>query len=632
MKHHLIIALTAFLLPSLCARAATETELIVRLAQGDSSKYQLSNASVLSFDSKTLFVKTSTSGAHSLSDIKQLVFSGTFSGSHDSQQGSSVADIPVGTPVDYKVPYGLTGQIIPIKQLLDISSATIVLPQTVYNYTGSAIEPQCVVRLGSTTLTAGTDYTVSYSNNINVGTATITITGTGDYTGTNSSSFTITAVQEKTISVLINGQSITPEYSNARAYYNSPEYGTVVVMNSYALAGTEVEIYIFPHNSYCTSKDSIKPALSGDDPADLSANRKYTLKMPASGNVVIEVTFFKISGFADADVSVVPDEPLVYTGDSIKPALNVTLNGSMLTAGADYTASYTNNVNVGTATVTVTGIGNYSGTKTATFTIKPRSLDKAILELSEDSCTYTGQPVAPECTLYFDGREPLVSGTDYRVTYINNTDPGIAKISVEGIGNYTGNRDTTFVIFREPAAIVWINGNKTAPVADAAGSSSVVFNSQYGTVKLDDYYARDSKVFLGITAGDNYLISKDDVSITGAISTPDVFMETPKMLIYSYTAPNTGQVQINVTFKFDDTVGIDDPSLGALSFELLNRQIVRVTGADAEAPVSVYDARGRQLAVEVSRSTRELLVSLASQPQGLYIIKVNNKTFKVYIK
>ena len=73
-------------------------------------------------------------------------------------------------------------------------------------------------------------------------------------------------------------------------------------------------------------------------------------------------------------------------------------------------------------------------------------------------------------------------------------------------------------------------------------------------------------------------------------------------------------------------------SISALQFTVINAQTVRVTGAKETAPVSVFDARGQQVAAEVSRNSRELLVRLARQPQGLYIIKVNNQSFKVYRK
>ncbi len=59
-----------------------------------------------------------------------------------------------------------------------------------------------------------------------------------------------------------------------------------------------------------------------------------------------------------------------YTGSAITPAVTVTLDGKTLVSGTDYTVSYSNNVNEGTATVTVTGKGAYTGTATTTFVIK----------------------------------------------------------------------------------------------------------------------------------------------------------------------------------------------------------------------------------------------------------------------
>ena len=60
----------------------------------------------------------------------------------------------------------------------------------------------------------------------------------------------------------------------------------------------------------------------------------------------------------------------VYTGKEIKQAVKVTLGGKVLTA-ADYDVSYSNNTNVGTASLTITGKGNYDGSVTKTFDIIP---------------------------------------------------------------------------------------------------------------------------------------------------------------------------------------------------------------------------------------------------------------------
>ncbi|MDO5425167.1 MAG: hypothetical protein Q4F41_15705 [Eubacteriales bacterium] len=68
-------------------------------------------------------------------------------------------------------------------------------------YTGKALTPSVTVKDGSTTLKKGTDYTVSYKNNINVGTATITIKGKGNYTGTKTTTFQIVAGSASKVTV-----------------------------------------------------------------------------------------------------------------------------------------------------------------------------------------------------------------------------------------------------------------------------------------------------------------------------------------------------------------------------------------------------------------------------------------------
>ena len=72
---------------------------------------------------------------------------------------------------------------------VDVKKATITVADQ--NYTGKALKPAPTVKHGGKTLKAGTDYTVSYKNNVNVGTATVTITGKGNYTGSKSANFQI---------------------------------------------------------------------------------------------------------------------------------------------------------------------------------------------------------------------------------------------------------------------------------------------------------------------------------------------------------------------------------------------------------------------------------------------------------
>jgi len=74
---------------------------------------------------------------------------------------------------------------------------------------------------------------------------------------------------------------------------------------------------------------------------------------------------------ADATISLSSSE--AHTKDAVEPAVGVTLGSTSLVEGTDFTVSYENNVDVGTATVTVTGVGRYAGTATSSFQIVPGS-------------------------------------------------------------------------------------------------------------------------------------------------------------------------------------------------------------------------------------------------------------------
>ena len=67
-------------------------------------------------------------------------------------------------------------------------------------------------------------------------------------------------------------------------------------------------------------------------------------------------------------------EKKAYTGKAIKPAVTVECNGVKLKKSTDYTVTYKNNKNIGTASVTVKGKGSYSGKKTVKFTITPKAV------------------------------------------------------------------------------------------------------------------------------------------------------------------------------------------------------------------------------------------------------------------
>ena len=133
-----------------------------------------------------------------------------------------------------------------------------------------------------------------------------------------------------------------------------------------------------------------------------------------------------------------------YTGSAFKPAPTVKFGGKTLKAGTDYTVAYKNNTNAGTATVTLRGKGNFTGTASRTFTIKPASVAGAKLSGLKEQ-TYTGKALTPAPTVKL-GTKTLKSGTDYTVSYKNNTNAGTATVTVTGKGNYTGRVTGSFTI------------------------------------------------------------------------------------------------------------------------------------------------------------------------------------------
>ena len=154
---------------------------------------------------------------------------------------------------------------------------------------------------------------------------------------------------------------------------------------------------------------------------------------------------FKIVPASIAKASVtLASASYTYDGSAKKPGVAVRLGDKTLKAGTDYTVSYGNNVKAGAATATVTGKGNYTGSKKVNFKIAPASIAKANVG-SIANQPYTGKAVTPKPTVKLGGKT-LKLGSDYTLSYANNTKAGTATVTVKGKGNYTGTRKKTFKI------------------------------------------------------------------------------------------------------------------------------------------------------------------------------------------
>ena len=236
------------------------------------------------------------------------------------------------------------------KPKTDISGCTISLSPSSYTYNGTAREPLVTVKDGYTTLTKGTDFTVSYSNNVNVGTATATVRGIGNYTGTKTATFSINEVPRTNISNCTVTLSKTSYIYDGTAKRPTPtvKYGSTTLYQ-----GTDYTVSYGNNIQTGTATVTITGIgnYTGTKTATFSINPAPKTNISNCSMTLSQTTY-------------------TYDGGAKTPTVTLKYGAATLVNNTDYTVSYSNNTNAGTATVTATGRGNYEGTKTATFIIK----------------------------------------------------------------------------------------------------------------------------------------------------------------------------------------------------------------------------------------------------------------------
>ena len=168
-----------------------------------------------------------------------------------------------------------------------------------------------------------------------------------------------------------------------------------------------------------------------------------------------------------------------YDGKAKKPGVTVKLNGKTLKNGTDYTVSYSNNTKVGTAKVTITGKGNYTGSVSKTFSIKNNFKKATVSGISTKA--FTGKNITQSITVKYNGKA-LKNGTDYTVSYSNNKKIGIATVKIAGKGSYTGTITKTFKINPAKQEIQKLTAKSKAFFVDWAQKGSATgYEIQYAT-------------------------------------------------------------------------------------------------------------------------------------------------------
>ena len=374
-------------------------------------------------------------------------------------------------------------------------------------YTGKALKPPVTVYDGKTLLTLGRDYTVSYKKNTKpTEQAEAVIKGKGNYAGSTTKKFKIVpkniadedilipnlyvkapkAGKSVTVAPVVtrNGKKLTKKdfavdsiqdnagskvdrvtqpgtYTvtvkgvDANGYTGTKEIQLVVLNGSQVLMSA-VKVTGIQNKAY--TGDKVVPEFTvkyGQE--TLEADKDYkvfcdsievgtaTAVIKGIGEKYVgeKTVTFKITGtvLKPANVQLENASNLYYTGNAIEPVVKI----SGAEQNRDFTVSYDKNVKAGTATVTVKGIGKYTGTVKKTFKIAPFDIQQN----PEGKLSYqtAGMEVpymkggsklkASDLKAVFNGKN-LVEGTDYTLVYSGNKKLGTATVKIKGKGNFKG--------------------------------------------------------------------------------------------------------------------------------------------------------------------------------------------------
>ena len=297
---------------------------------------------------------------------------------------------------------------------------------TIYDGTSQKLKPTVVDTKTNATLTEGTDYYLDYSaDTTNVGTVAIMIKGTGNYSGSKAASYKITPRTVKLASedatkpydgtpltrptVTVTGDGfVEGEVADITAT------GTITNVGSVENTITYTRLDKFKESNYIVSEDTGTLTVTQQtiDPEDPDPEKEYL------------------------GVTVDTPSDVTYDGNEHKWTPTVLdADDKALTEGTDYTVSYdtADFTNVHTITVTIEGIGNYTGTVVRTYAITP-----AEVTVTANNTGKVYGEADPELTAKVEG----TIGND-KVLYKLERDPGedvgtyvIHVTGVEDQGNY----------------------------------------------------------------------------------------------------------------------------------------------------------------------------------------------------
>lgn len=342
-----------------------------------------------------------------------------------------------------------------------------------YEYNGKSHEPEIESSESAPELEQGSDYEVTYENNINAGTATVKITGKDIFCGTVERSFKITPDE--------NGMYVCYFAENNETYLETTFKGKKV----------EPEVVI---DGLVRGKDYTVTYVNNEKPGEARA------ELTGIGNYKgSETLYFTIYGKLPA-ADPIADQ--TYTGKELTPAIVI----PGLKAGEDYYMYYEDNQYPGVATVTIYGTGYYKGTATIHFKIiKKTERFVSNVKLNRTSYTYTGKSIRPSVTVTVNGKK--IGASAYKLYYKNNKNSGIGTVQVRGTGKYSRiNKTLTFKILPPKTLLTGLKkANRSFTASWKKNIQATGYQIQYAA---DSRFTKERKtVTVGKQSATRYKIS-----------------------------------------------------------------------------------------------------------------------------
>ncbi|MCQ2517675.1 MAG: heparinase II/III-family protein [Lachnospiraceae bacterium] len=442
-------------------------------------------------------------------------------------------------------------------------------------YTGKAIKPELEVYCDGIKLVPGTDYTLTYKNNVKVAAAdaknskgkstapSVTIKGKGNYSDKMTLKFAIVKRSIDTASV----ENITVKETGKRI-----KIKPVITLDGRKLkAGTDYVI--------STGKDAADTVTGYKEAGTYNlyavAKGNYSGCVPFSFTITssIPASNVKIGGIADQRYN---------EGKEIKPEVTVTYNKADVTEY--FTVSYANNKQIGTATVTITAKADsgFVGTKKATFKITGTQMKNAKLGADGKgtipAVVYNGKAYEPVPDLYM-GSTPLVKNTDYTVSYSDNVNAGTGTVKVTGKGKYTGSKSFTFKINRfdvgnDADGLISVNNGNPIRVKYEKGGVT-----PRPTVKLNGKTLNEKKDYTLSYANNNAVAGPDAVNAKGKSAAPTI------------TVTLKGNYSGKKTVKFEITAG----DIKECKITVPDREFSTKANAWKQKNATIVDTNGRKL-------------------------------------